>query len=151
MPYATLADLTSRFGVAELRQLTDRELPAAGAVVVEVVDRALADADGVVNRFLGARFSVPLGAPYPSDLVRVACDVARYFLHDQAPTEIARTHYEDALAWLRSVADGKLPLVGDDGSVLPTKQTAFSTSAVASYPGQGAFGADFSQRWVSAP
>jgi len=149
MPYATSANLTERFGTAEIQQLSDRELPSAGGIVATVVDRALADADGVINRYLGARFVVPLALPYPQDLVRVACDIARYMLHDLSVPEQVRQHYEDSLTWLRLVGDGKLPLVADTGESIPTKGSgSFSRLAVSGYPSGSTFGDSFASAWA---
>lgn len=148
MPYATQADMTDRFGVAEIRQLTDRALPALGAIDTVVLDRALTDADGIINRYLGARFTVPLTASYPADVVRTACDIARYTLHDLSAPENVRQHYEDAIKWLREVADGKLPLIGSDGSIVGTKTASFGPGAVAPYSTSATFGASFAAAWA---
>lgn len=148
MPYAAQSDLLERFGEDEIRQLTDRALPALGAIDGAVLTRALTDADSVINRNLGGRYAVPLTAPYPTDLVRIACDLARYFLYDMMPPELVRTHYEDALAWLRAVAEGKLPLLLDSGALVAARTSGFSTSAVAGYPASATYGAVFASSWA---
>ena len=145
MTYATEADLDERFGAEELLQLSDRSAPPTGSVDAAVVARALADADGMIDSHLGARYAVPLAAPLPADIVRVACDIARYRLHDLAPTEAVREHYRDALRWLRDLADGKLPLIGSDGAIVGFKGSAFGPSV---RPYDGAFGAAFARGWL---
>lgn len=148
MPYATLADMTARFGEDELRQLTDRALPQLGAIDSAVLDQAIADADGLIDGHLGARFAVPIAAPLPPELVRVACDCARFFLHDQAVPEAVRERHEDGLRWLRSVADGKLPLVGEDGSLRSERAAVYSgSSRVQAYPDNATFGSAFAAAW----
>ena len=55
MTYATLDQLTDRYTERLLRQLTDRAAPPAGAIDAEVVDRALADTDAVIDGYLAGR------------------------------------------------------------------------------------------------
>lgn len=147
MPYATESEMTERFGVDEVRQLTDRELPAAGNIVTSVLNRALSDADSIINRHLGQRFTVPLSSPYPTDLVRVACDIARYLLHDLSAPETVRDHYTDALRYLRELAEGKLPLVTSTGDIVPAKGTSFGSTAVRQYPSSAIYGDSFAAAW----
>lgn len=109
MGYATQADLEQRFGAAELIQLTDRAEPPAGAVDGQVVARALADADALIDSYLAARYDLPLATP-PALLVGLACDVARYQLYDDAAPEEVRRRYEDALARLKQLATGVMVL-----------------------------------------
>jgi phage gp36-like protein len=147
MAYASQADMIDRFGTVEIQQLTDRELPALGEIDADVLDRALADADGIVDRYLCARYSVPLAPTYPTDIVRIACDIARYMLHDLGAPESVRQHYEDALKWLAAVAEGKLPLIGSGGAIVAPKTDAHGPSAVRPYAEGGTFGAAFAQVW----
>lgn len=147
MPYATQADMTLRFGVDEVTQLTDRALPASGDIDSATLDRALGDADSLINRYLGARYALPLAEPYPSDLVRIACELARYFLHDLAVPEAVRTNYADAVAWLKALAAGNLPLIDDNGNIVPPKTSAFG-STVVPYAEGAAFGSAFSAAWL---
>lgn len=109
MPYATQADLIQRFGDEELIQLTDRAL--AGQVDPNTVSAALADADAAIEGYLAARYAVPV-SPVPALLRRVACDIARFFLHGNAAPEPVRQAYEDAQRSLKDLADGRAVLVG---------------------------------------
>ena len=111
MTYATQQALVDRFGELEILQLTARD--TVGSIDAEVVASALADADELIDSYIAARAALPL-ATVPERLVRVAGDIARYFLHADAPTEQVRTAYKDSLTWLRDVAAGKATL-GDDG------------------------------------
>lgn len=146
MTYATQAHLVERFGDEELIQLSDRSIPPLGGIDAAVVAVALADADGIIDSHLGARYAVPLAAPLPADIVRVACDIARYQLHDLSPSEAVREHYRDALRWLRDLADGKLPLIGDGGAIVSPKSSAFGPT-VRPYE-NGAFGSAFAEVWL---
>ncbi len=111
MTYAAQQDLVDRFGEQELIQLSDRA--NVGSIDAAVIGKALADADELIDSYIAARAALPL-ATVPARLVRVAGDVARYYLHADAPTEQVRRAYTDATAWLRDVSLGKATL-GDDG------------------------------------
>lgn len=114
MPYATQPDLVTRFGTAELAQLTDH---VAGATIdTAVIARALADADAQIDLALRKRYTLPL-ASVPEVLVRLACDIARYLLWDVRANEQVRTRYKDAVALLDRIAAGDV-LLGD-ALVLP--------------------------------
>ncbi len=110
MSYATQQDLIDRFGSAELIELTDRDGQAPDAIDATVVARALTDADETIDGYLqAASIKLPLSS-VPALVKRWAIDIARYFLHAQAPTETVRRNYEDALKALRDVAAGKIRL-----------------------------------------
>lgn len=108
MTYATLQNLIDRFGEVELIQLTDRQ--NLGIVDATVVSRALSDADARINGYLAVRYALPLSVPLPTELERLACDIARYALHEERVTEIVGKRYEDAIALLRDVASGRAEL-----------------------------------------
>jgi phage gp36-like protein len=109
MPYATQNDLVTRFGAAELVELTDRQ--NTGAPNAASVAAALSDAGALVDGYLVARYAVPV-TPTPELLRRLEADIARYMLWGSAATEAVRTVYEDALKLLRDLADGRAALAG---------------------------------------
>lgn len=104
MPYATRTDLEERYGADELAQ-RESVLPAGA------VDRALADADIEVDSYLATRYSVPM-SPVPGNVTRIAAAIARYRLLGDSVTELARKDYEDARAWLKEVAAGRVQVNG---------------------------------------
>lgn len=109
MSYATQLDLVDRFGTPELAQLTD---PAAGTTInATTVARALADADAEIDARLAVRYALPL-ASVPPVLVRIAVDLARYFLWDQRASEQVRNRFKDATALLDKMARGDVKLAG---------------------------------------
>lgn len=112
MTYATLQNLKDRFGEDELIQLTDRD--NLGTINTTVVDRALADADAQINGYLSVRYTLPLSAPVPTELERIACDLARYALYEDRVTEIVEKRYDAAISKLRDVAAGRAGLGVDD-------------------------------------
>lgn len=112
--YAALSDLIARYGEDELAQRTDR---AAGQTIdPAVIDRALEDAAAEIDSSLAARYALPV-ASVPPLLVRLACAIARYHLHDEAATQRIRDDYEDALKVLAEIRSGArlLPLAATDG------------------------------------
>lgn len=108
MSYATLTDLTERFGDTELVQLTNRTIGGT-TIVTAVVDRALADAGAEIDGYLVGRYRLPLPV-VPRTLVGFACDIARYRLYDDRATEQVTKRYDDAVKFLRLVADGRISL-----------------------------------------
>lgn len=105
MPYATKQEMIDRYGAAALVELTDRAEPYTGAIVDTVLDQALADAAALIDSYVCARYALPL-AVRPPVLVPHACAIAWHALHrDRRPDEV-RQSYEDALRFLRALADG---------------------------------------------
>jgi phage gp36-like protein len=100
--YATEVDLVARFDneIEQLKQM----LPSQSAI-----DDAIQDATEEINGHIGGRYPLPL-PNVPSNLKRMACDIARYRLYFQQPTEEVRQRYEDAIAFLKRVADNKAHL-----------------------------------------
>lgn len=113
MSYATLTTLTDRFGLTTLVSLTDRGAVATGVVDEDVIDRALADADALIDGYLAGRYVLPL-ASVPPLVAGIAAVVAFWNLHIGSPDEKVRKDYDDAMRQLRDIADGrlKLPVAG---------------------------------------
>lgn len=109
MSYATLQDLIDRFGTEELVQLTDRASIPPAQVDETVITKALTDADAEIDGYLAARYSLPL-ASIPHRLVKVAADMARFYLHGKAADETIRNAYDDAVKWLVNVSKGVVQL-----------------------------------------
>lgn len=113
MTYATQADLETRFKHQELVELTDEA--NLGVIDAAAVAVALADADAEINGYLAGRYALPLTQTSP-ELVRLACDIARYKLYDARATELVKARYDDAIAKLRDVAKGVASLGIDQAS-----------------------------------
>jgi len=173
MSYATATDLITRFSpdelaqraapeglrvMGDLLQLTvaagDRttysadEIAAADAALVRITG-VLTDADSDIDAYLSERYTVPLD-PAPRVLTRVACDLARYYLYDDAVDKdgVIAARYDAAIKMLASIAKGTLKL-GDgesDDAVAPVSLPAtrssgrtFSQDSLGDYNGR--FGA----------
>lgn len=109
MAYATLQDLQTRFGADELVERTDRQ---GGATIdAAVVQRHLDDASAEIDGYLGARYAVPVDPVLPV-LVGLCCDIARHRLWQPVASEGVRQAYQDALRFLRDIADGRAVLAG---------------------------------------
>jgi phage gp36-like protein len=109
MSYATLQDLIDRFGQDEIRLVSDRAEPPAGEIDQDVVARALADASQLIDGYLGSRYTLPI-EEVPALLGQLACDIARYLLHDDMPTDAVTQRYKDAIAHLGRIAAGTVVL-----------------------------------------
>lgn len=134
MTYATSTDLLTRFDTAEIAQRVDRGVPrlvsaelltavAAGTaldayteaeilratVAKGVIDRALQDADETINSYLSSRYVLPLST-VPAVLVRVACELARFYLYDDQVTDLIKDRHASNVKWLGEVAKGTVSL-----------------------------------------
>jgi phage gp36-like protein len=111
MPYCTATAFKERFGTEEHDQLlasgTDRTYAAAAA-----------DADAVVDGYIGTRYKLPL-ATIPAFVVAIAADLTRYELYEEAPTKEVIERRKMALDMLRDIKDGNLILPGADTSEAP--------------------------------
>ncbi|MEW5687417.1 MAG: DUF1320 domain-containing protein [Pseudomonadota bacterium] len=133
MTFATPADLVSRFGQQEILLLADRDndqLADPG-----VLEDALADADAEIISELAGQVPINPAAP-PRNLVRIACQIARYRLYGTNPPEAARNEYTDAIKFLGRVREGKASLDGGDANPV---QTPPPSLAAASDPGTRIF------------
>lgn len=130
MPYCTQSDLVTRFGQAELVQLTDTT--GSGQIDAAVVSQAIADAEAEIDAYLTARYSLPL-ASVPANLERLACDIARYRLYADRPTDLVDIRYRDAIRYLEQVGRGVIALASTPapdtgGAVMSSDTPVFSRS-----------------------
>lgn len=113
MTYATLAQLTDRYGLQMLVNLTDRAEDATGEIDAAVIDRALADTDAFIDGFLAGRYVLPLveTPPLLADLAQV---IAIWKLHPHQPDPKIETDYKDARKTLEAIGEGRvrLPVAG---------------------------------------
>lgn len=121
MNYATLADMIARFGEQEMILLTDLVNIPPDTVDAARVETKLADAQAFVDGYVGQVYRLPLrGCLKPATvpagipeyvpapvLTRLACDIARYYLHDDlAPENEVYRRYKAALKELETIATG---------------------------------------------
>lgn len=119
--YCTQQDMIVRFGEAELIQLTDND--NVGELNTDVLTRAISDANAEIEGYLSSRYSAPV-TPVPTTLVRVACDIARYYLYDDMATEHVSKRYNDSVAFLKGVARGDISIgISVEGEKPASKNT----------------------------
>jgi phage gp36-like protein len=139
--YATPADFRNHFGENETSQVTDfdNEGSENGAALL----LALKDATDELNSYLASKYSLPLAASAViSPLTRAACDVARYRLYKDRPTEEVALRYKNTIAYLKDLANGTARVLFDPP--LTTEEVAASevpAVAYGTYTG-GVFGAN---------
>ena len=105
--YATRAELVKRFGELEISSLEDQD--GAGSPVPAVSEAALLDATQEADSYVAVRYPLPLPT-VPTPLVVAVCDIARYRLYKDRPTEQVTYRYEAALKWLEKLAAGKVTI-----------------------------------------
>ena len=110
--YATAADLSARFG-SDIDQLADRD--GDGLADADVVAAVLADVSAEMDGYLAVRYELPLAAPVPLLLNRLACVLARERLAYQAGVELGpdaaiRREAEAARRMLADLAAGRASL-----------------------------------------
>lgn len=139
--YATLDDLIIRFGTDELVQLTDRADPPADAIDLTVVDRALGDAGELIDGYLAGSYQLPLD-PMPDLVRKIACDVARFYLHADQPTEAVKDAYKEAVRLLERISNGTVTLqaAGIPAPAGTTTQAVFIPSSDRPMFGRSPFG-----------
>lgn len=108
MPYASAQDLIDRYRLDEIVQLTNQM--GGSTIDAEVLGRALADADSTVNAYLQGRYALPLPSPYPALLVRLGCEITRYYLYKDAATDQVKERHDAAIATLEGIAKGRVGL-----------------------------------------
>ena len=116
MAYATLDDLTLRFGETEILRNAAEDGQVDGPVNTTRVATLLNAATAVVDSYLGRRYQTPL-SPVPDVVVDATCALARYALASggqSTPSDQMRDGRRDAMAWLKSIAEGTATLPDAD-------------------------------------
>ncbi|OGP61826.1 MAG: hypothetical protein A2V67_04870 [Deltaproteobacteria bacterium RBG_13_61_14] len=109
--YIDKSDLDLALSRAELTGLTDDE--GAGIPNDEVIARAIADAEALVESYAGKRYAVPLSSA-TAMVKRLCVVIARFNLCDRRRNmpESVRETYQDAIKLLQDVSTGKAKLDG---------------------------------------
>ena len=142
--YATASDMLRRFGANELISLAnssgrrigaatleaivagedtsalDADEVAASAAVEAAINEALQAAESTIESYIGRRYTLPLD-PIPTILEQVACDIARYELATDRPTETIIGRYDRRVDWLRRVAKGEISIGVDASDEAPAQ------------------------------
>lgn len=100
--YATTADL-AQYAINSA---------AFASVAAGTQQTQLDAASTLAEGYLADQYHLPIIAPFPIDLKLAVCNIAAYFLmtfrgyRPDGSDEIVRQRYEDAMSWLRDVANG---------------------------------------------
>lgn len=108
MTYCTRGDLVQRFGDREIADLLDRN--SDGQDDQQALVSRVADADALIDGYLGAKYAVPITGDIPQAIKLIACDIVRYLLWDDRAPEEVRRRYEDAVNRLKDYARGIMVL-----------------------------------------
>lgn len=121
MSYINREDLIDVFGQVEIDRLefnitksSDTEEKIKASIV------AAKSASNKADSYLGVRYDLPLPST-PDVLKTCVCDVARYLMYKDQPTEEVENRYKDALSYLKDLGAGRAKLVfpvtpvGDEG------------------------------------
>lgn len=124
--YVTAQDVKARLGADDYAVLVGDAKGTAR------IDGAIADARGEIDGHVQKRYALPLPAPAPTAIKRIAVDIVIYRLSgDSRVTEDRRKRYEDAVAFLKAIARGDVSLgiapAADDKT--QTKETVAITSS----------------------
>jgi phage gp36-like protein len=102
--YCTEAQFKARFGEKELQDLLDSDVGRDYA-------SAAADADAVIDGYIGSRYTLPLPT-VPAFILGIAADLTRYELYEEAPTKEVIERRKVAMDMLRDIRAGILVLAG---------------------------------------
>ena len=103
--YVTAQDIKTRLGAEDYAVLVGETKGTAR------IRGAIADACGEIDGHVQKRYALPLPAPVPTAIKRIAVDIVIYRLSgDSRVTEDRRQRYEDAVSFLRAIARGDVSL-----------------------------------------
>ena len=111
--YCTVTNLLNRYGSQMLVDLPDRADPPAGVFDTAVIDRAIQDAQALINGYISAVYQ-PL-TEVPALVADVAQKLVIWNLHIYSPPDKIKADYDGALRLLREIAAGTVRIPGAAG------------------------------------
>lgn len=108
--YATIADMLARWSEMDLVQLAEAD-DLAGAT--PRITTQLTSAGHIIDGYVAVKYRTG-AAPIPPLLTDIACDIARFRLFRDHPTDAAEKAHHAAMAQLAHIAKGTIKL--DDGA-----------------------------------
>lgn len=109
MAYCTLQELTDRYSQRMLVEISDRADAPTGAVDTDLIDRAIADADALIDGYLKVRYRLPL-ASIPRLVKDLSLRISIYYAHAHIASDKIRRDYEEALSTLKHISQGLIRL-----------------------------------------
>ncbi len=112
MAYSDLDDLKKKIDEAVLIQLTDTT--DSGVVDAGKTDRAIRDADALIDSYAGKVYKVPLLNPVPDVITGISATLAIAGLHKfrSVDSPVWSEAYKRAVEFLNKVASGAVTLEG---------------------------------------
>lgn len=112
MPYATQDDMLARYGAEELRRLSDIGTPRVGAIVPDVIDRALTDASAWLDGYLVGRYVRPITDSAALAKLNFDCAAeARFLLMTVNVDPAAQAAHDERVKYYTAVAMGTINLI----------------------------------------
>jgi len=109
MPYCTLDQLTDRYSHALLVEISDRADAPTGTIDADMIDRAISDADALIDGYLARRYALPL-ASTPRLVTDLSLRISIYYAHGRVAAEKITKDYEAAMKTLRDISNGLIQL-----------------------------------------
>lgn len=113
MAYAAIADMQKRIAGHLLEQLAPAVAPAT--LDNDRINTAIADADALIDGYLGSRYAVPF-TTVPPLIKKLSVDIAIYYLHqgyqELKMPEGVKERYDDAIRSLEELKSGEILLAG---------------------------------------
>lgn len=134
MAYAVEQDIIDRYGTDELIVAADHD--GDGIADAAIITQGLTDASAEIDVYVGRRYTLPLAVGIAT-LKKPCVDMALYHMSlPPAVTEEKRKRYEDAIKFLKLIADGTVTLGAESptgtgnagGSYFSAKQRRFRRS-----------------------
>lgn len=110
--YGTLEDMIRKYGFQQMAILSVADSSLPDEPQQERIDAALADAASRIDSYLSRRYRTPVQNP-PLSIIDAGCVIAHYRLSqggDRTPSEQTKKDYDDSIAWLQKIAEGKANL-----------------------------------------
>lgn len=109
MPYSTQADLEIRYGQTLLAQLSDRDAFSGGGIDADLFERAITDADALIDGYLASRYLTPV-TPVPSIVTDLSQRIAIYYAHGETVSDKIKADHDAAMRQLKDIANGVMKL-----------------------------------------
>lgn len=109
MPYCTLEQLQDRYSQRMLLDISDRGDAPAEEVDTALIDRAIADADALIDGYLKVRYALPM-AVVPRLVTDLSLRISIYYAHAHVAADKIKADYEAALKTLRDISTGIIQL-----------------------------------------
>lgn len=127
MAYCTVQELTDRYSARMLLDLSDRGAAPAEEIDATLIDRAIADADALIDGYLKVRYALPL-ASVPRLVKDLSLRISIYYAHAHVASEKIREDYKDALRTLGEISRGLLQLDVDGIEPAPSGSAEVRTN-----------------------